>query len=398
MNLPALRSEDISLILNQAPESYSINQLSSSRCCDFGQQLLNRIQAEGMSDELDAECASYIEKSRRTMTTMNNRRSPVTKLFDMIRSGYTSMENSVDPNKNGSIPNKIQQARNSYATQKHRQAELERQQEQQRQLRQQAKARYKADLEYDLNRQLSELITEQVGRLQKASAALTLENFDVLGEQIRRFPIDLDGKWLTDYRPQIPLPPELATGEALLLQGEVIRGKGTELAEHYRQSVGEYRDTLVDNLAAKRKELEAMALADEQEKQRRAAALVDAERAELLRLESERHQKEAQAAAVDASRRQAAQMDGLFSQASVASATYVPKTTVKYKVQATSPDGIYEMIAMWWAREGKGLSVEELSKIFKRQITFCEKLANSKDAPEFIRSENLVYEEEVKAK
>ena len=53
---------------------------------------------------------------------------------------------------------------------------------------------------------------------------------------------------------------------------------------------------------------------------------------------------------------------------------------------------------MWWSKEGQFLPIEELSKIFKKQLTFCEKVANDKDNPEFIKSPFVRYEEEVKAK
>lgn len=398
MNLPALKSEDMALIMSQAPESYSANEFSSRRCCEYGQVLLERIEAEGMSDELDAQCAQYVEKSRKTLTVMNGRRSPVTKLFDMIRSGYTSMENSVDPSKSGSIPYRIQQARNAYVAAKRRQAEEQRRQEQQRQLIQQARTLYRADLEADLSCQLSRLITVQLGQLQKASAALTLDNFEVVAQQIRQFPTELDHGWFAEYRAQVAVPVELTVQECESLQGEVVRAKSAGLCEHYRQSVGEYRDTLTDNLPAKRRELEAIATADRAGRESRAAALAAAEQAELSRLEAERRQKEMEAAAVEATKAEAAQMEGLFAGAAMAAAAYEPKARVKYRLRAEDADGIYEVVAMWWAREGRSLSVEELSKIFRRQITFCERLANAKDSPEFIRSGHLVYEEEVKAR
>jgi len=54
-----------------------------------------------------------------------------------------------------------------------------------------------------------------------------------------------------------------------------------------------------------------------------------------------------------------------------------------------------EIITMWWTKEGCNLSIEELTKMFKKQITFCEKCA--KDG-ELIQSEHIYYEDEVKAK
>lgn len=92
-------------------------------------------------------------------------------------------------------------------------------------------------------------------------------------------------------------------------------------------------------------------------------------------------------------------MDGLFGQAAVATPVgYQPKTAVKKRIVTDSPEGMLAVVSMWWSKEGRFLSMEELSKIFKKQITFCEKLANDKDSPELISSPFVHYEEEVKAK
>ena len=56
------------------------------------------------------------------------------------------------------------------------------------------------------------------------------------------------------------------------------------------------------------------------------------------------------------------------------------------------------MLMMWWQEEGCTLSVEELTKTFKKQLTFCEKLANAKEGARFIDDESVCYEDEVKAK
>ena len=44
------------------------------------------------------------------------------------------------------------------------------------------------------------------------------------------------------------------------------------------------------------------------------------------------------------------------------------------------------------------MTVEELTKVFKKQITYCEKLANSKTNPVLIKSELISYEDDVRAK
>ena len=52
---------------------------------------------------------------------------------------------------------------------------------------------------------------------------------------------------------------------------------------------------------------------------------------------------------------------------------------------------------MLWINEGQTLPVEELEKIFKKMITYCEKQANSKEQ-KHIESQFISYEADVKAK
>ncbi|MEB3372979.1 hypothetical protein SFC43_04785 [Bacteroides sp. CR5/BHMF/2] len=93
--------------------------------------------------------------------------------------------------------------------------------------------------------------------------------------------------------------------------------------------------------------------------------------------------------------RQQAEMNGLFSeQASMQN--YQPKVKVTQKIELLNSEGIMPILSMWWSKEGCTLSVEELSKLFKKQITFCEKLAN-KDSV-YIENESVQYIDDVKAK
>lgn len=132
-NLPILRQENVQMIVQSAPNAYNTNSLSSVRCADFGKNLLDEIERSGMTDELDKRCADYIDKAKRTLKTMNERRAPFTKLFDQIRSEFTGMENSIDPTKKDTVPYKIQQARNTFAAKKREEVERARQEEMRRQ-------------------------------------------------------------------------------------------------------------------------------------------------------------------------------------------------------------------------------------------------------------------------
>lgn len=398
-NLPILRQENVQMIAQSAPDTYNTNALSSQRCSDYGEKLLAEIQRGGMTDTLDKQCAEYIDKAKRTLKAMNERRSPITKLFDQIRSEFTGMENTIDPAKKDTIPYRIQQARNAYAAKKREEAERARQEELRRQQREQALNRYKQEAEDDYRRQFDSLITGTINSLTSLNQSLTVENYDEVSAKIKDFNITLGNEWFQQCQSFAHKPYEITDAEAIDIRQSILNRLSKQFKEQFQAEVGEYRDTITDALPSKRKELERMAKANAEEQARMKAELEAREAAETRRLDEERRRKEEEAKAAKQVQQSANEMDGLFAQNAVATPVgYQPKTSVKQKIVVDSADGILAAVSMWWSKEGQFLPVEELSKIFKKQLTFCEKVANDKDNPEFINSPFVRYEEEVKAK
>ena len=94
--------------------------------------------------------------------------------------------------------------------------------------------------------------------------------------------------------------------------------------------------------------------------------------------------------------KKAAEIGSLFeSQAAMAAATS-SNAKVKKKIVLLNPEGIMPVISLWWSQEGCRMDTESLARMFKKQITFCEKLANKEG--EFIRNESVEYIDEVKAR
>ena len=98
-SLTIMQPDNMRQIAALGPTAFEENTLSHDRCIYVGQQLLDRISREGINDELDQELASYIKKAKATLAKMNDRRSPLTKLFDQIRTVFTTLEADVDPTK-----------------------------------------------------------------------------------------------------------------------------------------------------------------------------------------------------------------------------------------------------------------------------------------------------------
>lgn len=401
--LTIVRKENVQLIAQTAPEVYKSNTTSCQKCTDFGKKLLAQIKANGMNDELDMQCATYINKARNTVKKMNTNRSAITKLFDHIRSEFTGMENAIDPNKTDSIPYQIQQARNAYAAKKREEEERKRREEMMRQQREQALVRYKAEVEDGFKRQFNVYTTNATNELTKLNSSLTLENYEAQSKIIREYPVTLPANYIDRLKSTIliPIPAEIADMRDQLpgIRSSILSKLMQQFHEQFQFEVGEYRDNILDMLPSKKAELERMQKADKEEKARMAAKLKAQEETEAKRIEKERKRKEEEEAAKKKMQQEASDVNSLFAgQAIVTPEGYRSKTSIKKRLVFHDAQGVLAAVSMWWSKEGQFMSVEELTKIFKKQITFCEKVANDKAQPEFISSTSVSYEEEVKAK
>ena len=395
--LTIIRKEDIEVIVSSAPTAYNENTVSHDRCIDAGKALLARMQ-QGMTDELDQEAATFIEKARKTVRKMNDKRSPLTKLFDDIRATFTGMENDIDASKNGSIPYMIQQERNKFAAKK-REEELARQREAMRQQQiKQAGIKYRSDCDADYMRQLRGQLEFYICGLRNLFADVTLDNFSQRLADIDNFDINFPENLLQTLRSAAPLPPAgmLPSEELQQVRTASLNAIMRTFRDEFKSELSKEKMHIQMLMPSKKMELERAAKASAEEAERIRQQMKEREEAEAKRLEQERMERELkQRMEADMKAKQEA-MGDLFDQASVSTPTYQPKTSVKKKLVPLNVEAFPEIFSLWWMKEGCSLSVDELTKMFKKQITLCEKCAN-KDGI-FIRSEHICYEDEVKAK
>ena len=394
--LTVFEPHNVQTLAELAPRSYKENQISHIRCIEAGNSLLERVKREGMSDELDMEIASFIEKAKATVKKMNGKRTPVTQLFDQIRKVYTTMENDVDPAKAGSVPGQLQAHRNTFAQKKHEEEERRRQEEAARLAKENAKKRYRSDVEDDYLRQFNSLVNNSINELNEMDRQINLGNYKIIHDVISNYNCGLPDTWCQTVASSALRPAELSPDECRAIQANVMAGLVQRFKEQFPFEVSSTRDDILDRMPSKKKELERMAKASAEEAATIKAQIEAKEREEAARKETERIEREKQeaAAAILASEKQ--EMDSLFGAPVAVPAGYRPKTQVKKKVVVESADDIMAIVAFWWSQEGCTKSVEELSKEFKKQINYANSAANSKDNPMFIT--NVRYEDEVKAK
>ena len=394
--LAIIKQENIQTIVSAAPQSYNDNKLSCERCISAGQSILNTITTNGgMTDELDKEAALFIEKARKTVKKMNEKRSPVTKLFDDIRREFTVIENAIDPTKVDTIPYKLQQYRNQYAAKKRAEEEKRRQEEYKRQQAEQARVKLRQDIEGDFKAQFQTHLNQSINWLTTKDNSVTLENYNTVYSEVKNFSVSLPADWLHNLHTLIRIPGNVSVDELRQIETGTKERLGKQFTEQYTAEIQDNKDFILDRLPSKKANLERMAQADAAEATRVKAEMEERQRKEAEEREAERKRKEEEEKQKAEMARQQAEMNGLFSeQASMQN--YQPKVKVTQKIELLNPEGIMPILSMWWSKEGCTLSVEELSKLFKKQITFCEKLAN-KDSV-YIENESVQYIDDVKAK
>lgn len=387
------RRENLSIIIQSGPESYSANVRSSQRCTEAGQALLDEIEAHGMTDELDQRIALHIEKARKTVKAMNERRAPVTKLFDQVRAEFTVLENGINPTQAGTIPYQLQQHRNRYAALKREEEERRRQAELAAQELTRAKVAYRVAVDEDYRRSFNARVSTAINELSQLNTSVTLDNYQAAFDTLSGYGTTLPADWCPPS--SVRLPFNLSPDEAGTIRTEVLDRLRPQFIKQYEFEVDNYRRELLDKLPSKKAELERMAaVADTAEAARLQAEIAQREAAEAARKEQERHAAEEEARHKAELDKAGAEMAGLFDMAKTGQA-YQPKAKVTKKITVREPAGILAILTLWWQREGCNLPVEELTKTFRKQITWCERLAN-KDGI-LVESAAVEYIDDVKA-
>lgn len=398
MSTELIKVEEFTSLMKSAPDALGKNQKSIANCNSAGQAILDTIQGEGMTDELDAKAAEYLKKVNVTITNMKSRRAPVTQLFDRIRSIFTTDEKAIDPKDKSTIPGKIAAERDRYAALK-REEERRKQQEMQRQANiEKEKGTYRLAIEQAINTHMSSYFAEQQKNLSHIWESITLATFELKEKSIRgwstlypREHFDTFNQDITTYY--------LDAQTKANIKAENLSNKYSAFSQQYKFDMEDLRQSFIDRLSSKKQEL----IEEEELRKKDAEAAAKAEAERKQREEEERKQRELEIQQKEHEQQQkaessiqSAQMNSLFATAAASVTTRTSKAKVTERIKILHPAGFLEIYQMWWINEGQNLTIEELEKIHKKMISFCEKKANSDDEMK-IKSKYIRYEEEVKA-
>lgn len=398
MSTELIKVEEFTSLMKSAPDALGKNQKSIANCNSAGQAILDMIQGEGMTDELDAKAAEYLKKVNVTITNMKSRRAPVTQLFDRIRSIFTTDEKAIDPKDKSTIPGKIAAERDRYAALK-REEERRKQQEMQRQANiEKEKGTYRLAIEQAINTHMSSYFAEQQKNLSHIWESITLATFELKEKSIRGWSTLYPREHFDTFNQDITIY-YLDAQTKENIKAEILNNKYSAFSQQYKFDMEDLRQSFIDRLSSKKQEL----IEEEELRKKDAEAAAKAETERKQREEEERKQRELEIQQKEHEQQQkaessiqSAQMNSLFATAAASVTTRTSKAKMTERIKILHPAGFLEIYQMWWINEGQNLTIEELEKIHKKMISFCEKKANSDDEMK-IKSKYIRYEEEVKA-
>ena len=330
-------TRQIATLKSDTENAVQSNKKSYEACIHAGESLLADIGASGMNDALDEKAAEFIKKAKLTEKAMTEKRKGVTQVFDIVRKGFTMMENLISVKNTDSVVYKIQEKRNEYAAYKLEQQKKAEQERLRQERIKEAKIKLKTDTIDTLNNLLTEHSSTAIDSLNSTFTLLTLDNKDEVRKRIEEFSDVLDlGHLFVNNKPSYSS--EVDENDAKEIMNGAYKEVSASLLLSYKQTVNTTRDELLMKFDSKvselfeikkaeeerkRKEEEARKAAeeerkkqeeiqrikDEEERKRKEAELkaAEAERkakeAELKAAEEERKRKEAEAAAAEAERK-----------------------------------------------------------------------------------------------
>ena len=380
----------IQTIKSEVLDAVQKNQESITSCIQAGEAILSEIERAQMNDELDQKAAIFIKRARETAKSVNERRKPVTQIFDVVKKGFTAMEALISPKEPNGIVARLQAERDKYAAYK---LEQQRHAEEERQkiLRQQEQRRRIAELVKEtMYRILAEQIRRQGDMMADLFASMTIETATEAKGTLDGWPVSLDIVSLlkTQYKEE---PNELNPEEAAAIANSTYKENADEVIRQYKEKIEEMRDGYLLQYPSRVNALKELKAAEE-ERARKEAELLKAaeeERREQQRKIQEEEERREQQRKIQES---AAQAQSLFEQAS----SVKVEAKITKEIVVTDSQGWLQIISQWWTVEGVKLTNEELAKKLSFMLTACQRHFNKTE--EYIISPYIQYIEKIKAK
>jgi len=390
---------EIASTMQGAGEVLTRNENLALKAVNGAQLLLDTIEGQGMSDELDAALNDWQVKAKQAVKVMNDRRSPITQIMTRMARFFTEQEGKLDPAKADSVYSKIQQKRNAWAKQKAEEAKKREQEILHQQNIAKERVSFKADAESHIRRIYGEKLLTFKQFAVKIYNSLSLENVDEVKKGIAAVKINYPLDKFNEIEPAGAFAVYLSAEDQKQIIVEVRDALYDELSANFRENMEAEKERLLDLIPSRVNELKEIAKAGAEQKKKME------EEAERRRVADEARQK--QEAAEQAKRDQ----EAIAAKTQMETATTLFDTSAKlaeikedstakvrqgYNIIVNENAGWGAIFMFYFEKQAGSLTVEEFGKKTSNQMkAFCEKHAHK--TGEKVVSAHLVYEEDFKA-
>lgn len=387
--------EALANIIQSAPNAIAMNKSSHDKALAAGEIILAKIKS-GMTDELDSECNDFLVKLRKTLAAMDERRKPITQIFDLVKKEFTSIENDIDPKNKTGIYFLIQQSRDEYATKRAEEkrradAELSR-----KLAAEKEKINLAAEIDLQLRAWFRSYLDERLKILNMFYSEITLENHGLQKQNIDAFPTSYPFEHFERFKPNV-VTYSMTRDELSNLVTNIKPGKYDEFKNEFAQSIIVLRDDIKDKIPGRIIELREIERATGEAKQRMELEAEQRRIAEEQRLKDEAEKKRRDDETKVEQRRVEKTTGVLFDLSPDASVTSENNAQVResFEIEVFNPLGFLLIAQFYFEHEGKDEAVEKLEKkTLGSMKTFCEKYAMKHDVK--IQSAFLNYKERFK--
>lgn len=401
-NTALMQFQELPAIAADAPAILAKNTDWMNKGIAKGQGLLDTIEAEGMSPELDEACNEYLAQIAGARTKMNERRSPITKMLTAISKEFTRLENALDKTDASTIPYKIQAARNELARTIAQEQQRKLQEQHTKQLADQERIDLKIKVQLKVREKYNEILFNFKKKYNEVFNTMNLDNVELIKAELSKIPTAYPEEKFKEIgctvtavylkRDQLEMAVYNARAELYM-----------ECAADFKKNMEELQHYLLDQIPARKNELEEIELAQKSDKKLADQMKKDAElrqQEEAIRLAKENQQKEQMAMASANTAALVGKAELEFDKEVAQAEIFNENTQVvkhSYVIQVHTMTGAMMLTNLWFKEFGKKMTVEKwLTKKPESMKKDLETLAFN-GGERLMDSAHLTYESDVKA-
>lgn len=388
-------------VIKNGGDILSANQIRKDKALTVGENILQQIADSGMTADVDTRANNFLANCRKAKEEMNESRKPVTQILDAIKTEFTSVENSLDVTKVGTIPYQLQQHRNEHVKKVKAEEYKKRKDAEDLANRNKEKVQLKALLETQLSDYLNDCLLAKKTSINNAFNNITLETYEAKSKGLQNMLIEFPIGLLAEFKPSIRAV-FLTAEDARLITDEVYGAyraneKTSEFALKFISEITALKNSLVDRLPSKKSELDTMAKANADQK-----AQLEKEAAERKAAEEKKMREDAEASKSAAAQsielnKVAEETQVMFDkEAALVTDAPAPDARSGYNIEVKHAIGYTQIFQLWFEKEGKNLPIDKMGNTKLDQMkAWCEKLVHKTN--EKIESAHLEYSEVLKA-